>query len=203
MAYTQRKAENLKRHDSDTDKTAQKLYTELPLKKVERGDLFNSIKITKRSEDYWILSHSLFWNTQNFREAEKNRFKHLIADHFSDSKDIDQTFTELVERACLAKRHTEDHESRYIPQPEVWFNFTHPNGLSTTNKWYAALRKQRSSCPEFSMGLTLFAQAIISYADTRNILDIVFYRQVFLDLTHYDLLQWYMNAVMHYQFINF
>jgi hypothetical protein len=175
----------------------------LPFKKIESGDLFNAIKKVKRTEDFWIFCHAMFWHTQDFHEGEINKFKQQIADYFKNSRDIDQTFTELIERACLAKRHAEEKDSRYIPQPEDWFNINHPSSLATTNKWYAALQKQRLHSPDFSKGLSFFAEAVISYADTRNMLDIVFYRHVFISLTHYDLLQWYMNVVMHYQFINF
>jgi hypothetical protein len=175
----------------------------LPFKKIESGDLFNAIKKVKRTEDFWIFCHAMLWQTQDFHEGEKNKFKQQIADHFKNSRDIDETFTELVERTCLAKRHIEEKEGRYIPQPEDWFNINQPNGLTSTNKWYTALQKQRLHSPDFNKGLVLFAEAVISYADTRNMLDIVFYRHVFISLTHYDLLQWYMNVVMHYQFIDF
>src|SRR4051812_33097976 len=80
----------------------------LPFKKIESGDLFNAIKKVKRTEDYWVFCHAMFWHTQDFHEAEQNKFKQQIADYFKDSKDIDATFIELIERACLAKRHVEE-----------------------------------------------------------------------------------------------
>lgn len=180
-----------------------KQETNILFLKVDKGDLFNSIKKAKRSEDFWIFCHAMFWHTQDFHEGEKNKFKQMISEHFKNSRDIDETFAELIERACLAKRHVEEKESRYIPQPEDWLNTNYPNGLSSTHKWFIALQKQRLHSPDFNKGLSLFAEAVASYADTRNILDIVFYRQVFISLTHYDLLQWYMNVIMHYQFIDF
>lgn len=172
-------------------------------RKIESKHLINAVKILKRSEDLWILSHSMFWHTQDFHEGEIIRFKLQIALWFENGIDVDQTFTELVERSCLAKRQSEEREMQYIPQPEEWFNPECTRGLCSTNKYYKALQKQRQHSPDFNVGLKVFAQAIMCYADTRNILDIIFYRHEFILLTHYDLLQWYMNAIMHYQFIDF
>jgi hypothetical protein len=177
--------------------------SKLPLRRMEQGNMFDVIKKTKRTEDFWIFCHAMFWHTQDFHEGERNRFKLQITDYFKDAKNTDDIFTELIERCCLAKRNIEERASGYIPQPNEWLNINHPNGLSCTNKWYSVLQKQRVNCPDFNVGLKVFAEAIIKYADTRNILDIVYYRQVFLSLTHYDLLQWYMNIVMHFQFIDY
>lgn len=179
------------------------LPEKLPFMKVKSGAIFDAIKKEKRCEDFWIFCHSMFWHTQDFHESEKNGFKQLIGEYFESSSDIDSKFIELVERACLAKRHVEEKDSRYIPQPDEWLNIHHPNGLSYTSIWYNALQKQRLHSPDFNKGLVLFGEAILSYADKRNLLDITYYRHAFITLTHYDLLQWYMNAIMHYQFIDF
>ncbi len=204
LAYMRRRMESFDASKPLTPpRTSGNKTNKFAFKKIENFELLNSVKIEKRSEDYWIFCHSMFWHTQDFYEKEKNKFKVQIAVFFKGSKDIDKTFTELIERACLAKRHAEEKDSRYIPQPEDWFNINHPQGLSSTERWYSALTKQRKYSPEFNKGLTILAEAIINYADSRNILDIVFYRHQFISLTHFDLLQWYLNAVMHYQFINF
>jgi hypothetical protein len=65
------------------------------------------------------------------------------------------------------------------------------------------LQEQRNSTPQFGESLKIFSEAILNYADERNLLDIIFYRQIFITQKDWDLLQWYMNAVMHYQFINY
>src|SRR5688572_20071023 len=56
----------------------------LPFKKIESGDLFNAIKKVKRTEDFWIFCHAMFWHTQDFHEGERNRVKQQIADYFKD-----------------------------------------------------------------------------------------------------------------------
>ncbi len=170
-------------------------------RQVEKGATFDLIKKKSREETYWKFSRAMFWPHQEFHEGEVNKYKRQISELFKDSRNIDETFTEFVERACLAKRHIEDKEDRFIPQPEAWFDLNNPFGISTTQKWYGALQRQRQYNPSFNQGFKLFAQAVMSYADTRNILDITHYRKLFIELTHYDILQWYINVVMHLQFI--
>lgn len=181
------------------------LNSAVPLKRrmVEKGTTFDVIKQANRVDTYWKFSRAMFWPYQEFHEGEVTKFKRQIECLFAASSSIDDTFIEYVEKACLAKRHIEEKEDRFIPQPQEWFDTTNPFSISCTEKWYKALQRQRSYNPSFNSGFQLFAQAILRYADTHNILDIPRYRKLFLELTHYDLLQWYFNVVMHLQFIEF
>src|SRR5687767_4231276 len=60
----------------------------IPLINVEAGDLFNAIKKVKRSEDFWIFCHAMFWHTQDFHEGERNKFKQYISEYFKNSNDV-------------------------------------------------------------------------------------------------------------------
>lgn len=176
---------------------------EIPFIHVEEGKLFDSIKQVKRTEEFFVFCHSMLWSTRDFSEDEQNTCKRLIADHFLKSTNVDETFKDLVEKVVLAKRYVLEKPYRFIAEPTDWLNIKFYNGLSGANKWHDALQEQREINPEFGVSLNVFANAILHYAEERNLLDIVFYRQLFINLKAWDLLQWYMNAVMHYQFINY
>lgn len=171
--------------------------------KVEEGPIFHSIKLAKRIQEFWIYSHSMLWGTKDFSEEEQNTFKQYIAHYFEGSKNIDETFRELVERVVLEKRYILEKPYRFIAPPHEYFNPNFYNGLVGSSKWFNALQQQRNRTPEFGENLNIFSQAIWLFAEQKNLLDIIFYRQVFITLESYDLLQWYLNAVMHYQFLSY
>lgn len=170
---------------------------------VEEGKLFDAIKQVKRTEDFFVFCHSMLWSTKDFSEEQQNTYKRLIAEHFKTSSDVDETFKDLVEKVVLAKRYVLEKPYRFIAEPKDWLNIKFYNGLSGANKWHDALQEQREITPNFGESLRIFSEAILNYAEQRNVLDIVFYRQLFIRLQVWDLLQWYMNSVMHYQFINY
>ena len=145
----------------------------------------------------------MLWSTRDFTEEQQNTYKRLIAEHFLQSGNADETFKNLVEKVVLAKRYVLEKPYRFIAEPSDWLNIRFFNGLSGAAKWHDALQEQRTHNPAFGESLSVFADAILNYAEERNVLDIVFYRQFFISIKAWDLLQWYMNAVMHYQFINY
>lgn len=204
LAYVKRKVLfNLHKNDSAEKKNILKNHLELPFIKVENGRIFDAIKRVKRTEDFFVFCHSMLWSTRDFSEHQQNHYKRLIADHFRENVDADETFKALVEKVVLAKRHVLEKPYRFIAEPSDWLNIKFFNGLSGANKWHDALQEQREITPKFGESLSVFAEAILNYAEQKNVLDIVFYRQIFISLKSWDLLQWYMNSVMHYQFINY
>ena len=175
----------------------------IPFTKVDNGRLFDAIKRVKRTEQFFVFCHSMLWSTRDFSEEQQNIYKRLIADHFKDSINVDETFKDLVEKVVLAKRYVLEKPYRFIAEPGDWLNIKFFNGLAGATKWHDALQEQREITPEFGESLIIFAEAILNYSEERNVLDIVFYSHIFISLKSWDLLQWYMNAVMHYQFINY
>jgi len=169
---------------------------------IIKGDLFNTVKRVKRTHDLLNFSQSIFWMDKDFSENEQLKLRLLIAEHFRNSKDIDQTFRELIERTVLAKRWVEEKEYRSILAPAEWFNIDRIEGLYFTNGLYGKVLTQRNTIPSYQFGLTVFSEAILRYCETKNLLDIHSYREQFIRLNRIDLLQYYFNAVMHIQFIN-
>jgi hypothetical protein len=180
-----------------------KITNNIPFIPVGEGKLFDAIKLEKRTEQFFIFCHSMLWSTRDFSENQQNVYKRLIAEHFLSGVDADETFKNLIEKVILAKRYVLEKPYRFIAEPSDWFNIKYYNGLAGTAKWHDALQEQRNSTPQFGESLKIFSEAILNYADERNLLDIIFYRQIFITQKDWDLLQWYMNAVMHYQFINY
>lgn len=175
----------------------------IPLHIVNSGDLYRGLNLIRRTTDYWIFCHSTFWPNEDFSESEQYKFRSLIAEHFNGCENIDDKFKELIQRAILAKRYVEEKTYRYMEPAGAWLNIRFLNGLSGTSKWFEAIQEHRRDKQDFNEGLTRFAEAILKYAEARNIIDIVFYRQVFLKHKEYGLLQLYLNFLIHYQFIYF
>jgi len=179
------------------------IQNKIPFIKVEQGAIFNTIKKVKLVDQLWIYAHSMLWGAQDFKEDEQTTFKKCISEYFVNSTNVEGTFRELVERIVLAKRYVLEKPYRFIASPREYLNPKFYNGLESTAKWYRALQEQKQRDPNFGETLEIFSEAILNYATNQNILDIVFYRQIFISLEIYDLLQWYMNAIMHYQFIHY
>lgn len=174
----------------------------MPTLKVVKGDLFNTIKRITRTQDLLNFSQSILWPERNFSENKKLQLQSLIAEHFRDSKDIDQTFRELVERTVMAKRWVDEKEYRFILKAEQWFDINRIDGLYFTHGMYGRMLTQRRTIPSYEFGLTVISEAVLRYCEKKNVLDIYNYREQFIKLNRMDLLQYYFNAVMHIQFIN-
>jgi hypothetical protein len=180
-----------------------KLFTsqQAPPLKVIKGDLFNTIKRVRRTEHFWIFCHSLLWGARNFTQEQQHEYKVLIAEHFRNTEDIDATFKMLIESAVVAKRLF-IFKHREVQAPQLWLNANYFYGLIEAIKQYDRIEIQRKSLPNYEMGLTILSEAVADYFDKRNMLDIYGYREQFIKLGQADLLQFYLNAVMHIQFIN-
>ncbi len=175
----------------------------LTLLSVIKGGLFPPSKLEDHIENFWLFCQAALWNTQSFSDIEKESFKKLIADYFKNSINLDETFKELIERVCLVKRYVQRRNGRYISKPIDWLNINYKNGLAGTKSWYLNVKQQRATVPHYNEGISLLAKAILKYSEDRNILDLLQYRKELIALKQPDLLQTYMNAVMHIQYFNF
>ncbi|MBA2611322.1 MAG: hypothetical protein H0U95_05070 [Bacteroidetes bacterium] len=170
--------------------------------RVIRGGLFPQTKKEIATENLWFICKASFWNTQLFSNEEEKEFKVLLAEHFKGSKNIDVTFKQLVERICLTKRYLTRRKGRYISKPIDWLNINYTNGLAGTLSWYKVVEEQRKNVPHYNEGITLLAKALLKYADKRNILDMLHYRKELIRLKQHDLLQVFMNSIMHLQYFS-
>ncbi len=175
----------------------------LPVYHVKEGFLFDGIQQVSKTESFLVFCHSMLWSTRDFTEEEKNKLLRLVSQHFECCQDINDTFKDLVEKVVLAKRYVLEKPYRFVAEPQDWLNIKFYNGLSGASKWHEALQEQRKITPHYGESLQVFAEAILNFSEKRNLLDIAFYRQVLIGHKAWDLLQWYMNAVMHFQFINY
>ncbi len=181
---------------------AQENISPLSKLRVIKGDLSNTTRCVHRIHDLLNFTQSVFWLDKNFSEEKTLKLKSLIAEHFRETKNVDQTFRELVERTCLAKQWFEEKPYRLIPEPEEWFNIDSLEGLYFTHNLYNKVLSQRRSTPTYQYGLTVVSEAVLKYSETKNVLDIFSYRDVLIRLHRIDLLQMYFNTIMHIQFIN-
>lgn len=171
--------------------------------RVIKGGLFPTSKREKRIEQFWLFCQATFWNTGQFTDAQVGEFKTLISEHFKGSKNVDKTFKQLAERVCLAKRYVSRRKGRYISKPIDWLNINYKNGLAGTASWYKEVETQRETVPHYNEGILLLSRAVLNYCEKRNILDILLYRKELIKLKQHDLLQIYMNTIMHIQYFNF
>ncbi|MFL5763874.1 MAG: hypothetical protein ACJ77K_08040 [Bacteroidia bacterium] len=182
-------------------KTGKKKFT--PHLRVIRGGKFYKEKNERRIEQLWLFCHASLWNNQQFEESEINEFKKLISEFFSIRKDTDATFKQLVERVCLAKRYVCRRSGRYIAKPIDWLNINYKNGLAGTASWYKQVQEQRKTVPHYNEGISTLANAVLDYCKTRNVLGVPNYRIELLKQKQYDLLQMYMNALMHIHYLSY
>ena len=170
--------------------------------KVVKGGLYPYSKREISTENLWLFCQASLWNTQVFSDEEIKEFKALLSEHFKGSKNIEKTFKQLVERVCLAKRYLARRKGRYISKPIDWLNINYKNGLAGTAGWYAVVEEQRKTVPHYNEGISVLAKAVYKYCEKRSILDMLQYRKELIKLKQHDLLQTFMNTVMHVQYFN-
>ena len=178
------------------------LQNTTPILKVIRGGLFQPSIVEIYNEHFWLVCKAAFWNTQLFTEAQEQEFKILIAAYFEGSKNLRVTFEQLVERVCLTKRYLTRKKSRYISKPIDWLNINYVNGFARTANWYKMVEAQRLLVPHYNEGIALFAEAIYNHIQRKSTLEILYYRKELIQLKQHDLLQLYMNCIMHIQYLN-
>lgn len=171
--------------------------------RVVKGLFKSSSTREDRIAQFWFVCHAAFWNTQQFSNAEVRGFKKLISEHFKHGKNPDTTFKELTERVCLAKRYVTRQKGRYISKPADWLNIHYKNGLAGTASWFRKVEKQRKTVPHYNEGIALLAKAVYRFCKTRNIQEAINYRKELIRTKQYDLLQLYMNCILHIQYFNF
>ena len=165
------------------------------------GDKYISPLKRKRINAFWDFCYATFWSNQNFSEAEKEKFRELIADHFAGADDPNQKFIELVERAILAKRYIRRSPSRYIAKPMDWLNISFKKGLSGTVNWYKEVNEQRKTVPHYNEGIAVLANAILDFSKFARQQQIAEYRNHLIKMDQFDLLFLYQNAIIHLLFI--
>lgn len=177
------------------------LTNEVNLKLI-KGGLYPSTLKEKACENFWLVCKATFWNTQQFTEEQEQEFKTLITGHFEGTKNLRVTFEQLVERVCLTKRYLTRSKGRYISKPIDWLNINYKNGFACTEKWYIIVKQQRKLVPHYNEGIALFAEAIYNYTQRKSTLEMLYYRKELIQLKQHDLLQLYMNCIMHIQYFN-
>jgi hypothetical protein len=174
-----------------------------PTLKVIKGDLYPYTEVEKASDSFWQVCKAAFWNTQLFTEQQEQAFKLLIAEHFVGSKNTGKTFKQLVERVCLVKRYIARKQSRYVSKPIDWLNINYTNGLANTASWYQTVVNQRQFVPHYNEGISLFAEAIYNYTLRKSTLEMLYYRKELIELKQHDLVQLFMNAIMHLHYFKY
>lgn len=116
---------------------------------------------------------------------------------------MEKTFKQLIERVCLAKRYVSRKKGRYISKPVDWLNVNYKNGLKGTEKWFKQVQLQRADVPHYNEGISILSLAVLQYCEVKSVLNIEYYREKFISLKQFDLLQHYMNTVVHLQYTNY
>jgi hypothetical protein len=181
--------------------------------KVEKRQTVTHLKVVKsiykpleistsRIDQFWIFCNAVLWPNQQFQNAEIKEYKKLIAEHFRNSRNYDKTFKQLIERVCLAKRYVARRKGRYISKPVDWLNINYKNGLAGTASWYKVVEKQRKTVPHYNEGIAKLSEAVLSYCIIPSLFDIRCNYKKLITLKQYDLVQLYVNTIMHMQYLN-
>ena len=154
-----------------------------------------------RIEQFWVFCNAVLWSNDIFTESETKEFKKLIADHFRNSKNIDRTFNQLLERVCLAKRYVTRKKGRYISKPIDWLNINYKNGLAGTASWYKSVVKQRKTVPHYNEGIAQFSEAVTSYCIIPSLYDIRKNHKALIESKQRDLAGYFRDTIMYMQFL--
>lgn len=148
----------------------------------------------------WSMAQAALWPNQEFNSKEQEDFKTLIVLHFFKCKSNKQTFTELIERICLAKRYVTRRPGRYIAKPQDWLNIYYPMGLAGTEKWLQAVNAIRADVPEYNKGIRDFAKGLLSFIETRSGRSFHKCRQSMIEQKQFDLLRIFNNTIINLQY---
>ena len=173
-----------------------------PRLRVIRGGKYPYNRIEKRVNQFWQFCHASLWNTEQFTDEQISEFKKLIAEYFKDAHEADKKFRELIERVCLAKRYVNRKHGRFISKPIDWLNINYKNGLAGTAAWYNKVEEQRKTVPHYNEGISLLSRAVLAYCDLSSPLVINLHREILMEEKQSDLLQSFMNTIMHIRYFN-
>lgn len=148
----------------------------------------------------WNVMHGALWFNQDFSVKEKDNFKKLIADHFTNGKNDKRNFKELIERICLAKRYVARKRGRYISKPQDWLNIHYPLGLTGTETWLFQVNQIRKDVPDYNKGIATLANAILKFLEAPSYLTFHKQRTLLIEQKQFDLLQIFNNTIINLQY---
>lgn len=170
----------------------------IPLNASYQGEPLNE----KLINGIWNTAQSALWFNQNFSEKEKESFKVLITDHLFEGRNNKQTFKELIERICLAKRYVQRKRGRYISKPQDWLNIHYPLGLTGTKGWLERVKEIRKEVPDYNKGIKILSIGIVQFLETPDQKIFNKYRKELINERQFDLLQIFNNTIINFQYNN-
>lgn len=182
--------------------TAKKLQEEITetFLKIVYGEKYLSPLKKKRIDDFWDFCHATFWPCQNFTDAEKEKFRELIAEHFTG--DPDEKFLELIERAILVKRYIRRGFGRFVASPIDWLDIRYSYGLTGTAPWRNDMMERRKTLPHYNDSVVFLALSILIFCENKSTGTVEKVRDTLIKSKNYDLLNIYNRAIIHFLFIN-
>lgn len=145
----------------------------------------------------WSFIKGALWLNVEFSTAEEKYFKQLLAEHFEANQNPKQTFKNLIERVCLAKRYVQRKPGRYISKPQDWLNIHYPHGLIRTAQWLNEVNKVRQNVPEYNLGITTLANGILKFIYSPNKTTVKKYKALLIEQNQTELLQLFYNTIIH------
>lgn len=146
-----------------------------------------------------IVAQSSLWNNREFSKKDLELLNQLMLEHFDNGLNPRKTFTEIIQRICLAKRYLSRGKGRYIAKPSDWLNIFYYNGLSGTAAWLDIVNEQRKTCPDYNQGIKLFSKAILSLIENPSNSSLAKHRAELLKNRQFDLVQVYANTLLNLQ----
>lgn len=147
-------------------------------------------------EAAWQLAYCALWHDQPFAAKEVQAARNYIGHYFHLSLDTQKAFTALCERVLLANRYLNSEQSRFVPQPSIWFNPKYQYGFAGTLPWYHRLIVKRTEVEGYQAGIAAVAKSYWQYATGSPANAFTSCRKNLLQLREYGLLQIFSNAVL-------
>jgi hypothetical protein len=161
-----------------------------------------SPSIEKLTHAAWQFAHAILWQEQQFYPKEIERTTLEITEYFRLSTDPQKAFIAFCERVVLTNNYLSGEQSRYLPQPSIWFNKNFPHGYTGTLPWYHKMQYMRQQVPNYKEGINTLAHYYWQYTIRPSKKTFAACRKKLLQLKEYGLIRLFYNSIIYSQFLN-
>lgn len=163
----------------------------------------NKTTIENYCEGAWSFASTILWPEQNFQKEEIQLALQYIRYYFELARDKKKAFVAFCERVVLTNRYVSAQPNRFLPNPSVWFNFHYAHGFAGTRNWLEQIQAKRTDIPGYLQHITTVAEYYLQYIQRPSAKIFNGCRKKLLALKAYSLLQFFYNAILHFNYIKF
>lgn len=151
----------------------------------------------------WSFAHTILWPEQQFDADELSRAKVCLQHYFDNSTDEKKAFIAFCQRVILTHRYISAQPGRFVPNPSIWLNVNYQEGFVGTLAWLRNIEKKREEIPGYLQHILTAAEQFVAYVEHPTKISFNTCRKKLLEQSAKSLLQFYYNAVLHFNYIKY